>query len=134
MDKSEIVMKFHHVGVACRNIGEEIDSISRIHTVIKKTPVVFDAEQNAELALLTLADGTNIELISGKQVETLLKKNISYYHLCFEVADIRSEIERLVNDHAVLISPPKPAILFDNREVAFLAVSYGIIELLSENK
>jgi len=124
-------MKFHHVGVACRNIEEEIGNISKIHQVIKKSPIVFDKEQNAELVLLTLSDGTNIELISGKPVETLLKKNITYYHLCFEVDDIDLEIERLVNEHAFLISPPKPAILFDNRKVAFLNVSYGMIELLN---
>jgi methylmalonyl-CoA/ethylmalonyl-CoA epimerase len=124
-------MKFHHVGVACRNIDEEIANISKIHQIIKKSPVVFDKEQNAELVLLTLSDGTNIELISGKPVETLLKKDITYYHLCYEVDNIDLEIARLVNEHAFLISPPKPAILFDNRKVAFLNVSYGMIELLN---
>jgi methylmalonyl-CoA/ethylmalonyl-CoA epimerase len=124
-------MKFHHVGVACRNIEEGVANISKVHQVIKKSQIVFDKEQNAELVLLTLSDGTNIELISGKPVETLLKKNITYYHLCYEVDNIDLEIERLVNEHAFLISPPKPAILFDNRKVAFLNVSYGMIELLS---
>jgi methylmalonyl-CoA/ethylmalonyl-CoA epimerase len=126
-------MKFHHVGVACRNIEEEISNISKIHQIIKQSPTIFDKEQNAELVLLTLSDGTNIELISGKQVENLVKKNITYYHICFEVDDINTEIERLTNENAFLLSPPKPAILFNNREVAFLNVSYGIIELLSSN-
>jgi methylmalonyl-CoA/ethylmalonyl-CoA epimerase len=124
-------MKLHHIGIACKNIEEEIESISRIHDVIMQSPKVFDEAQNAELVLLTLADGTNIELISGKQVETFIKKNITYYHLCFEVDDINAEIKRLVNEAAFLISPPKPALLFDNRLVAFLNVSYGMIELLN---
>jgi methylmalonyl-CoA/ethylmalonyl-CoA epimerase len=47
------------------------------------------------------------------------------------VDDINAEIERLVNENAFLISPPKPAILFQNRLVAFLNVSYGMIELLN---
>jgi methylmalonyl-CoA/ethylmalonyl-CoA epimerase len=123
-------MKLHHVGVACKNISEEIVNISRIHDVIKTSIIIFDPQQNAEVAILTLADGTNIELISGKPVETLLKKHITYYHLCFEVDDIDAEITRLTNDHALLISPPKPAVLFNNRLVAFLHVSYGLIELL----
>ncbi len=124
-------MKFHHVGIACKNIDEEIANISKIHQVIEQSPKVFDKEQNAELILLTLADGTKLELISGKQVETLLKKNITYYHLCFEVDDINTEVDRLVNEGAFLISAPKPAVLFNNREVAFLNVSYGMIELLN---
>jgi|SRR6185437_6120126 len=124
-------MKFHHIGIGCRNIDEEIANISRIHAIIDRGPTVFDKEQNAELVLLTLADGTNIELIAGKKVEMLLKKNITYYHLCFEVEDINAEIKRLLNAGAFLISPPKPALLFNNRQVAFLNVSYGMIELLN---
>ncbi len=124
-------MRFHHVGIACKNIAEEIESIAQIHTIIKQTPVVFDEAQNAELVMLTLADGTNLELIAGKQVENLTKKNITYYHICYEVDDIDAEIEKLLENHAYLVSPPKHAILFDNREVAFLSVSYGLIELLS---
>lgn len=124
-------MKFHHIGVACRNIGEEILQMARIHEIKAVGPVVFDKEQDAELVLLTLSDGTHIELISGKQVETMLKKNISYYHICFEVNDIHAEIERLQRENAFLVSAPKPAVLFDNRNVAFLQVSYGLIELLN---
>ncbi|PTQ95788.1 methylmalonyl-CoA epimerase [Mucilaginibacter yixingensis] len=126
-------MKLHHVGVACADINEEIANIHRLHKVIDQTPVVFDEQQNAELVMLTLEDGTNIELISGKQVENLVKKRISYYHLCFEVDDINAEIERLTGEGAMLVSPPKPAILFNNREVAFLYLSYGLIELVSSH-
>jgi methylmalonyl-CoA/ethylmalonyl-CoA epimerase len=124
-------MKFHHVGIACKNIDEEIASVAAINKIIRQSPKVFDETQNAELVLLTLADGTKLELISGKQVETFIKKNITYYHLCFEVDDIDAEVTRLVSEGAFLISPPKPAILFNNRKVAFLNVSYGMIELLN---
>ena len=125
-------MRLHHIGVACGDIGREIDSLSRIHEVVECTGVVFDEVQQAELALLTLSDGTRIELIAGRAVETLLKKKFTYYHLCFEVEDIDLEIERLTKEGALLLSPPKPAVLFGNRKVAFLHVSYGIIELLSQ--
>ncbi len=124
-------MKLHHIGVACKDIDGEIAAISKIHQVIEQSAKVFDAEQDAELVLLTLIDGTRIELVSGRQVEIFVKKNISYYHLCYEVADIDAEIERLVGEGALLVSPPKPAVLFDGRKVAFLNVSYGLIELLS---
>jgi methylmalonyl-CoA/ethylmalonyl-CoA epimerase len=128
------MMTFHHVGIACRDIAEEIRNISAVHEGVTSSPVIFDPEQNAEVVLLTLSDGSNLELISGKQVEGLLKMNITYYHLCFEVDDIRAEIDRLEKENAKLVSAPKPAPLFDNREVAFLYVSYGIIELLSRKK
>ncbi len=123
-------MKFHHVGIACKDIKEELSAILKIHKVVKQSEIVYDAEQDARLMLLTLEDGSNLELISGQQVATLVKKNITYYHICFEVNDLEQEIQRLTESGALLISAAKPAILFDNRPVAFLRVSYGIIELL----
>jgi methylmalonyl-CoA/ethylmalonyl-CoA epimerase len=125
------MMKLHHIGIACENIEEEMASISRVNSVRECTPVVYDPEQDATVVLLTLEDGSRIELITGRQVETMLNKNITYYHLCFEVGNIDEEIDRLVAEGAILLSPPKPALLFNGRRVAFLHVTYGIIELLS---
>jgi methylmalonyl-CoA/ethylmalonyl-CoA epimerase len=88
-------MKFHHVGVACHNIKEEIESISKIHEVTEISPIVYDTEQKAELCMITTLEGVLIELISGEQVANLLKKRITYYHLCFETEDIFEEITRL---------------------------------------
>jgi methylmalonyl-CoA/ethylmalonyl-CoA epimerase len=126
------MMQLHHIGVACRDIGEEIVRLSRVHDIILQTPVVDDPEQDAQLVMLTLSDGSRIELVAGPQVETLVRKNIGLYHLCFEVADIDAEIDRLVGGGARLIAPPKPAVLFNGRRVAFLYVAYGMIELLSQ--
>lgn len=126
-------MKFHHVGVACKNIQEELESIRKLHKVIEETPIIFDPNQQAELCMVTVEDGLNIEFVSGKPVENLLKKRISYYHICYEVEDIDKTIENLTENGAMLISPPKEAILFNNRKVAFLMLSYGIVELLNSN-
>jgi methylmalonyl-CoA/ethylmalonyl-CoA epimerase len=123
-------LKFHHIGVACRNIKKEIESITQIHEVIDIGPIVFDKEQKAELCLLKTSEGVVIELISGEQVENILKKRITYYHLCYETNDIVTEIARLQNLGALVISDSKSAILFGNRQVAFLQVSYGLIELV----
>lgn len=80
--------------------------------------------------MLKIEDGLKIELISGKQIENLLKKKITYYHICYEVTDILKEKERLVDNGAFLISDEKEAILFDNKKVCFLLTSYGLIELV----
>jgi methylmalonyl-CoA/ethylmalonyl-CoA epimerase len=127
-------MQLHHIGVACRDIEEEIGNLSLIHTITARTPVIHDVEQDAEVAMLTLSDGTRLELVAGRPVEAILKQNIGVYHLCWEVEDIHAEIGRLVAGGAKLLSPPKPAVLFDGRAVAFLYVDYGMIELLSNNQ
>jgi methylmalonyl-CoA/ethylmalonyl-CoA epimerase len=126
-------MKFHHIGIACRDIQEEIDSISKIHEVIDVSPIVSDMEQNAQLCMLKTSEGIAIELISGEQVANIIKKRITYYHLCFETDDINAEILRLQELGAFLVSEPKKAILFENKLVAFLQVSYGLIELVQLN-
>jgi methylmalonyl-CoA/ethylmalonyl-CoA epimerase len=126
-------MKFHHVGVACKDIQAELQNIRQLHTIVEETPVVFDPNQQAELCMVTVEDGLNIEFVSGKPVENLLKKRISYYHICYEVEDIDKTIEHLTQNGGMLISAPKEAILFNNRKVAFLMLSYGIVELLNSN-
>ena len=128
-----MLSKFHHVGVACRDIQDEIDNIRKIHDVIEVSPIVSDKEQKAELCILKTSEGIAIELIAGEQVQNIIKKRVTYYHLCFETDDIYAEIKRLQEIGALLVSEPKPAILFDHRKVAFLHVSYGLIELIEVN-
>lgn len=123
-------MIIHHIGIACKDIGLEIQRIQKIHDVISISEIIFDQNQNANLCLIKIKNSLSIELISGKQVENLIKKRISYYHLCYETQNIEAEIKRLVNLGGTILSEPKPAILFNNRKVAFLMLSYGIIELL----
>jgi methylmalonyl-CoA/ethylmalonyl-CoA epimerase len=74
-------MKFHHIGIACRNIEEELKGISEIHDVFHVGPVVYDSEQKASLCMLQTSEGIQLELIAGEQVAGILKKGISYYHL-----------------------------------------------------
>ena len=123
-------MKFHHVGIACRDMEEEIKSISEIHEVLEVSEIVYDAEQKASLCMIRTADGINLELVSGEQVENLIQKRIGYYHLCYETDDLTGEIARLQELGAYLVSDEKPAILFNNKKIAFLHASYGLIELV----
>lgn len=125
-------MKFHHIGICCKNIKEEIENIKKIHQVKSVSEVIYDKKQEAELCILEIEDGLKMELISGKQVENLLKKRITYYHICYEVENIIEEKEKLIKNGAFLLSDEKEAVLFSNRKVCFLITSYGMIELLEK--
>jgi methylmalonyl-CoA/ethylmalonyl-CoA epimerase len=126
-------MKLHHIGIACKNIQKEKEKISQLHQVVSSTEIIFDPLQNAQLCMLSLADGTNLELVAGEAVKGFVSKRMSYYHLCYEVANIEQSIEELTQKGAFLISPAQPAILFGGRKVAFLMFSYGIVELLNQD-
>lgn len=125
-------MHFHHIGVACKNIELEIANIKKIHNIQNISNIVFDEEQNASLCLLNINGGVNLELISGKQVDNLIKKGISYYHICYETENIEIVLNDLLKSGAILVSPLKQAKLFNMRRVAFLYLSYGLVELLEK--
>lgn len=123
-------MKFHHIGIACESISLTLDGIKKLHDVDFVSQEYFDDKQQASVLLITLKDGTNLELVSGKIVASLVKKKISMYHICYEVEDIEGEIQRAKEKGALVISTPKESILFDGRRVAFLMYPYGMVEYL----
>ena len=66
--------KFHHIGIACKNIEESFSFLSKVHTVMSRTETIFDPLQNVNLCMVTVEDGTKIELVSGSTVESFIKK------------------------------------------------------------
>ena len=122
-------MKHHHVGCACKDIRKTGQKLKLLFGA-EIGDVIFDPLQNAELCMLTMPDGTFVELVSGQVVEAYLKKRTTYYHICYEVDNITSTIADLTQKGAIVVSPPKPAILFEGRAVAFLMTPMGLIELL----
>jgi methylmalonyl-CoA/ethylmalonyl-CoA epimerase len=125
-------MKFHHIGIACSDILETVKFLNSTFNIINMTEIYFDKNQNVDLCLLTDEFGINIELVSGKTVEKFIKNKQFLYHNCWEVVNLEKAIEHFCDNGATVISEKKPAILFDNRNVAFLFTKIGIIELLEE--
>ena len=124
------MLKFHHLGIACENIKEVTVFLENTFSIVKKSKIVFLENQGVDACLLTNDDGTNIELVSGKTIEGFVKKKQFLYHSCWEVENIDTAIKSFVDNECLLISEPKPSILFNNRKVAFLFTDVGILELL----
>lgn len=126
-------MVFHHLGVACKEISVQHDFLKKIFPNAKSSDIIYDPLQEADLCLIKVSKSLNIELVSGKPVKSLLSKGISYYHTCFSVKDIKKSINDFKEKGSVLISDPKPAILFKNKLVCFLYTPIGIIELIEND-
>jgi methylmalonyl-CoA/ethylmalonyl-CoA epimerase len=124
-------MKQDHLGIACSDIDAYCEKIEQIHNVVAKTEVLFDKERQINVQLLSLEDGTKLELISGKIVAGLLEKKISLYHVCYEVEDIEFEIKKAIKNGAFLMSTPTISILFGGRKACFLMFPYGLVEFLA---
>ncbi len=125
-------MKFHHIGIATPNIEDGIEKAKRIFDIQHISDVVYDNIQNVNLCMLKTADGLLIELIEGEKVNRFTTKKQYLYHTCFSVDDIEAEIEKLKKAGATVISKPVPAILFENKKVAFVFCFMGIVELVEK--
>lgn len=125
-------MKFHHIGIATESIENGLEYLKNIFSIKSISEVVYDKNQDADLCMVTLDDGTKLELVSGKVVEKLVKKRQFLYHTCYETENINKEIEKLEKLDGFLVSEPKEAILFSNKKVAFLMTNIGLMELVEK--
>ena len=125
-------MKLHHIGIATKDIKVTKDYIKNLYPIVKETDIIYDANQDAELCMLTLEDGLGLELIMGEKVNSFVDKKQYIYHLCFEVEDIEEAISEYRRCRDIIMTNPTPAVLFDNRRVAFVFSKIGSIELVEK--
>lgn len=131
-------LAFHHLGMAVRSPVETIKVLQVLGYSISSK--VYDPLQKVNLIMCNHTAMPAVELIYSDDVENpvledvLKHKNESIYHICYEVEDIEETIKLLKKEFRVLlISKPKPAILFENRLVAFYFIkNFGVIELLKQ--
>jgi methylmalonyl-CoA/ethylmalonyl-CoA epimerase len=129
-------MKFHHVGILVSDIESHFNEhfVNELGINSLKGPVL-DPHQKAFTAMITTGPGAGIELISPSEPESPIKpaleKGGGLHHVCYEVDDINLEFDSLRSSGMVPVSSPKPAILFEGLQVAFLYSKLGgLIELV----
>ncbi|MDY4562835.1 MAG: VOC family protein [Candidatus Cryptobacteroides sp.] len=125
-------MRIHHIGIACKNIKKAIKAYSSMYNVINVSEILHDELQNADLCILKTDTGLDVEFISGEKVANLIKSRVTYYHLCYSVENIEDAIIHFEENGCIVVSDPKPAILFGGKRVAFLMTPTGLIELVEE--
>ena len=132
-------MKFHHAGLLSSN--PEASCQVLVDLGYDVSGPVDDPLQNVRLYWGSHPVLPCVEIISPTDtsgpVSNLAKRlQQGIYHLCFEVTDVPACLERFsAHSRVVLVSPPKPAVLFRNRRVSFHFVEdFGLIELLESDK
>lgn len=123
-------LTFHHIGIACLDLEKTASSIVGMLGASEDSGKVFDPNQNASVRLLKIDEHLQIELVSGPVVEGVLRANGTYYHVCFQTPVLEEAIAGLQACGMLVVSPPKEAVLFSNRRVAFLFGPFGLVELL----
>ncbi len=115
------MIKFHHTGLVVSNLN---DFESKLFYQEKVTQA-YDSLQDANLILYKNYGDSFIELIEPLSPKAYTwnylyrGSNPPYHHFCYEVSN-EAELNHIKTKHRLLpIVGPIPAVLFDNKLVAF---------------
>ena len=115
------MLKVEHIGIAVRNL-EAANSV--FEKLLGKPPYKTEEVESEKVRTSFFKMGdTKIELLEANQDDSPIKKFIEkrgegIHHICFEVADIFREKERLEALGFVVLNEPKRGA--DNKLVCFL--------------
>ena len=132
-------LKFHHIGIAVSDFEKITSFYCSIGYKKSNESIIRDELQVVDLMLLIHDAHPNIELVKPinekSPINNYLKdSDVAIYHFCYEVDSFSDVIKKLKKNFRIFnVSKPKPAILFDNRLVAFYYIhGVGLIELLEK--
>lgn len=126
-----------HIGIAVKNLETAIPIYEKLlNTICYKTESV--ETENVNTAFFQTGEA-KIELLESSADDGVIarfieKKGEGIHHIAFEVADIRAEMKRLMEDGFVLLNE-EPKIGADNKLVCFLhpkTTNSVLIELCQE--
>jgi methylmalonyl-CoA/ethylmalonyl-CoA epimerase len=132
------MLKFHHIGIACRDISKT--QAFYLDMGYKASPVVEDPLQHVRISFLDKDGEPRLELLEpldgqSPVARTLATAGVAPYHMCYEVDDMEAAISSLRNRRFLLVSGPVPACAMENRRVAFMfQKNNGLIELVEEKQ
>jgi len=116
------VLIFDHVGIAC----EDIESEFKIYEILGYTEVSrFEDSLQGVRGIFIRCPGSNVlellePLADESPLSSFIKSGIKMYHLAYRCERIDDAIDYLIKKGAILVSPAKPSVAFDERKVAFL--------------
>jgi hypothetical protein len=128
-------LRFHHDGVATRDLAKDRREYELLG--FRTEGPIWDDQLHGVRALFLTLGPMRVELLEpideSSPVHAHLKRGIKIYHHAFTCRDVARTTERLVAARARVVSPPKPALPFQNRPVAFLLLLNGLlIELIED--
>ena len=129
--------RLHHLGFVVASIEDALPGFLRSLDSQAATGVIHDPLQKVNVLFLrtSLAEPVFIELVEpaaeDSPVRRFLEKDGGMHHLCYLVPDLGKALEEMNRRRTMLVNPPKPAVAFDGRRVAWVMTRERLlIELL----
>jgi methylmalonyl-CoA/ethylmalonyl-CoA epimerase len=132
-------LTFHHLGLVVQRPEAAFPFLKGLDYTFG--PEVYDPLQNVRLIMCGHESFPAVEIIAPKSAEDTgpvselaLKNRFGLvYHTCFETAGLEGTLAawEKAGLRVLVVSEPKPAVLFSGRKVSFYMVSgMGLVELL----
>jgi methylmalonyl-CoA/ethylmalonyl-CoA epimerase len=126
-------MEFHHLGVACRDLGEEAQTFAAIG--YGPDGDGFVDERQGVRGRFLVGPGPRLELLVALPGSTVLDpwldKGVKFFHQGFVVEELSEALEGLREGGGRVLSAPAPAVAFDGREIAFVMLrNLAMVELI----
>ncbi len=118
--------KIDHIGIAVPDIERALSQYADMFGYRLLRGPYVDPQQQASVAFIGShsTDDPPLELVAplgaDSQVQRVLAKGLSLYHVCYEVPDLEEAIEHLRANGCLLVSGPTPAVAYDGRPIAWL--------------
>ena len=128
-------LKFHHIGVACKNIEKEFSYFSTLG--YKASDKIFiDEIQKIKGLFIEAPNQPRLELLENLTPDgpltNFLAKGNKFYHLAYETLNIEEDAKKLCAQGAIIIKPSVPATYFN--KVCFLMLKNMLMIELVEKK
>jgi len=128
--------KLDHIGYLTGDISETSKAFKILGYAVGE--IVNDERQQTRICFLRKDGETTIELVEPYEdnmtmQKMLTKRGVSPYHICYEVENIDTEYEKLIEKDWTALFKPVEAPAFNNRKICYFWNSeIGFIELVNK--
>jgi len=116
----------HHLGCVVPSISTVADAFAASISASWDGHIIHDPLQRVRVAFFRPADARNpvYELVEpagdNSPVTNFLKKGGGLHHVCYEIDDLELGLKEASGAGWLMVSPPKPAVAFGGRRIAWI--------------
>ncbi len=125
--------RLHHVGYVVADVEAALPQWTVSLAARWVSPVFHDPLQKVNVVFLQpdSDDAVQVELVApagdGSPVASFLVKGGGLHHMCYEVDDLEAHIAVMKSRKAMVIRPPKPAVAFGGRRIAWMVTKERLV-------
>ena len=116
----------HHLGCVVPSISAVADAFAASISASWDGQIIHDPLQRVRVTFFKPVDPRNpvYELVepagANSPVNNFVKKGGGLHHVCYEIDDLEAGLEEARGTGFVMVSPPKPAVAFGGRRIAWI--------------